>query len=52
MPTYTNWFYHGDQPVRLTAAFPNHTSTSTDADRSTEPSENMHEEYHEDVCIL
>jgi hypothetical protein len=43
MPTYTNWYYHDDQPIRLTAALPNHTSTSTDAGISTEPGINMHE---------
>jgi hypothetical protein len=43
MPMYTNWYYHGDLPVRLTASFPNLTTTSTDAGRSTEPGENMHE---------
>jgi hypothetical protein len=42
MPTYINWYYHGDQPIRLTVAFPNLTTTSTYACRSTELGENMH----------
>ena len=42
MPTYTNWYYHGDKPVQLTAAVPNLTTTSTNAGRSTKPGENMH----------
>jgi hypothetical protein len=43
MPTYTNWYFHGDLPVRLTVPFPNSSTTSTDAGTSTEPGENMHE---------
>jgi hypothetical protein len=42
MNTYTNWYYHGDKPVRLNVVVFNLTTTSIDAGNSTKPSENMH----------